>query len=82
MSGKINIKRGSTQMKSGTQLLMKPECELSSENGNIYNLLLVAVKTLKGIGMKEEAREMKERVLESDDYTTALLIIGEYVEIQ
>lgn len=59
----------------------KPKCELIGENGNIFNLMGVAYKTLKRANLKEEADEMIKRIMESGSYMEALTIISEYVEI-
>ena len=37
------------------------DCPLIGENGNIYNLVGIAAKTLKRNGMSTEATEMTER---------------------
>ncbi len=59
----------------------KPNCPLIGENGNIYNLVGIAAKTLKRNGMSTEASEMSEKVFKSGSYEEALGIIGEYVNI-
>lgn len=59
----------------------KPKCKLIGENGNIFNLMGIAYKTLKEAGLIEEAKEMVEKVTSSDSYLEALAIISEYVEI-
>ena len=59
----------------------KPECRLIGEDGNIFNLLGIASRTLKRNGMREEATEMQRRVFDSASYEQALCIIGEYVEV-
>ncbi len=59
----------------------KLDCQLIGEDGNIFNLLGKAMKTLKSNGMYDEAKEMKERVSSSSSYNEALNIIGEYVNI-
>ena len=59
----------------------KPDCPLVGENGNIYNLVGIASKTLKSNGMSAEASEMTEKVFNSRSYLEALGIIGEYVNI-
>jgi len=58
----------------------KPMCPIIGANGNIFNLLGIASKTLKNNGLADEAKEMYERVTSSDSYTEALGIITEYVE--
>ena len=60
---------------------MKPDCALIGQNGNIYNLLGIASRTLRQSGMQDEASEMYDRVTHSGSYYEALGIIGEYVNI-
>ena len=59
----------------------KPDCPLIGQNGNIYNLLGIAARTLGEHGRKEQAEEMTDRVFASGSYEEALCIIGEYVNI-
>ena len=60
----------------------KPVCELTGEDGNIFNLVGIASKVLKRAGRPDQAQEMKKRVIESDSYDAALSIVGEYVDVQ
>ena len=50
-------------------------------NGNTFNLMGIAAKTLNDNNMTEEAMEMTARVMGSGSYGEALNIIGEYVNI-
>ena len=59
----------------------KPECPLIGQNGNVFNLMGIASKTLKENDMADEAKEMYERITSSGSYDEALCIISEYVEI-
>ena len=59
----------------------KPKCPLIGQDGNIFNLMGIASKTLKRNGMYDEAKEMCSRVTSSGSYDEALSIIDEYVEI-
>ncbi len=59
----------------------KPDCPLIGENGNIFNLVGIAAKTLRRNGLSEEASEMTNKVFSSGNYEEALGIIGEYVNI-
>lgn len=59
----------------------KPNCPLIGENGNIFNIVGIAAKTLKRHGLSEQASEMTKKVFESSSYEEALGIIGEYVNI-
>ena len=60
---------------------VKPDCALIGQDGNIFNLLGIASRTLKQNGMACEAKEMCSRVTSSGSYCEALNIIGEYVNI-
>lgn len=66
-----------------TQECVKPDCELIGQDGNIYNLMGIASRTLKDNGMEQQAEEMVGRITGGDchDYHAALGIIGEYVTI-
>ena len=59
----------------------KPDCKLIGEDGNIYNLMGLAARTLRRNGLAEQATEMTERVTGCGSYDEALCIIGEYVNI-
>ncbi len=59
----------------------KPDCPLIGQNGNIYNLLGIAARTLREHGRKDQAEKMTDRVFASGSYEEALCIIGEYVNI-
>ena len=59
----------------------KPDCKLIGEDGNIFNLMARASRTLRENDLSEEAKEMRERINSSGSYDEALCIIGEYVNI-
>ena len=59
----------------------KPSCPLIRQDGNIFNLVGIAERTLREHGLTDQAKEMKDRVFASGSYGEALCIIGEYVNI-
>ena len=59
----------------------KPDCRLIGEDGNIFNLMGLAARTLRHNGLAEQATEMTGRIHECGNYDEALCIIGEYVNI-
>jgi hypothetical protein len=63
------------------QPVRKPDCPLIGQNGNIFNLMAIASRTLDENGMEAEAKEMRARIHSADSYYQALGIIGEYVNI-
>lgn len=60
---------------------VKPDCPLIGQDGNIFNLIGIAARTLRNNDMKAEAKEMSSRVMSAGSYEDALQIIGEYVNI-
>ncbi len=54
---------------------------LIGQDGNIFNLVGIASRTLKRNGLSDEASEMTSKVFKSGSYEEALGIIGEYVNI-
>lgn len=59
----------------------KPVCPLIGEDGNIFNLMGIASRTLRQNGLADQASQMCERIHASENYYDALGIIGEYVNI-
>jgi len=59
----------------------KPFCRLVGEDGNIFNLMGIASRTLKRHGLSEQATEMCSRIMASGSYENALCVIDEYVNI-
>lgn len=62
--------------------MMKPKCKLVGQDGNIFNLMGIASRTLKEVELKEKAAEMVDRITKSKSYDEALRIIMEYVEVE
>lgn len=58
----------------------KTECPIIGADGNIFNIMGLAAKTLKRAGMSDAAKEMQSRVTSSGSYDEALAIISEYVK--
>lgn len=50
----------------------KPKCRLIGENGNIFNLLGIAMRTLEASGYSDSAEEMRSKVFASKSYYEAL----------
>ncbi len=62
--------------------LIKPKCKLIGEDGNIFNLIGIAARSLRKAGLADKATEMSEKVMQSKSYTEALSVIMEYVEVE
>lgn len=65
------------------QTAKKPDCPLIGEDGNIFNLIGVASRTLRENDLHEQTEKMRERIMDGEchDYYAALRVIGEYVNI-
>ena len=61
----------------------KPDCPLIGEDGNIFNLMGIASRTLKENGMYEQAEKMRQRITGGEclSYEEALMVIADYVNI-
>ena len=60
----------------------KPKAKLIGVDGNIFNLIGIASRSLKRAGQNDKATEMSKRVMNSGSYDEALSIIMEYVEVE
>jgi len=58
----------------------KPESPIIGADGNVFNIMGIASRTLRENGMADAAKEMRSRIMESGSYDNALAIIMEYVE--
>ena len=72
---------GFSAKRQSAEKARKPDCPLIGQDGNIFNLMGIASRTLKQNGFADQAKEMCDRIYESGDYYKALGIIGEYVNI-
>lgn len=74
-----------TQMKEAFEtqkhVQKKPDCPLIGQDGNIFNLMAIASKTLRKNDMAEQAEEMCSKIRSSGSYDEALCTLGEYVNI-
>lgn len=61
--------------------LNKPVCKLIGEDGNIFNLVGIAMRTLKENDDEAAAETMCKRAFASGSYEEALSVIGDYVTI-
>lgn len=69
------------EKKNGLADHQKPKAELIGADGNVFNLMGIASRSLKGAGFTKEAEEMIERITTTaQSYGEALQIIQQYVE--
>ena len=60
----------------------KPRVALIGADGNIFNLIGLASRTLEKTGHREASKEMTNRIMQCDSYDSALQIIMDYVEVK
>ena len=58
----------------------KPKCKLSGQDGNVFNLIGLASRTLRAAKLQDEAKEMSKRCFRAGSYNEVLRIICEYVD--
>ncbi len=64
-----------------TTAVKKPTAKLLDEDGNIYNLIGIAQKALRGAGQAEQAKTMQAEIFASGSYEEALGIIMNYCDV-
>lgn len=62
--------------------MKKPVAVMIGQDGNVFNLVGIASRVLKKNGMGDKAKEMQEKVFKAGSYDEALMIMGDYVDIQ
>ena len=60
----------------------KPKCKLIGTDGNVFALAGQVSKVLKNAGQPEKAKEFTEKLFQCGSYNEALVLMGNYVEIQ
>lgn len=60
---------------------MKPECKLLGEDGNVFNIIGLVARTLQKAGLKEQAKEFKEKAFACNSYNEVLALTMKYVEV-
>lgn len=78
---KRSLEEQMNRAEAASAVSFKPDCPLIGQDGNIFNLMAIASKTLKKNDMAEQATEMCDRIQKSGSYDEALCILGEYVNI-
>lgn len=80
MSDYVNNRLGGFLRENVTE---KPNCTLIGEDGNIFNLMKIASRTLRENGLDDKAEEMEKRITKGEcrNYYEALNVIDQYVTI-
>ena len=60
----------------------KPRCKLVGEDGNVFNLIGIVMRTLKSNGQAEKATEFWERAQQANSYDEVLVMMNDYVEVE
>jgi len=61
---------------------MRPPCKLIGADGNVFNLIGLASRALKGAGQADAAKEMQAKVFACGSYDEALSILMDYVDVK
>ena len=82
MSDFVDNYLGGFATEEEVQQQKKPSCPLIGQDGNVFNLIGIASRTLRRAGMPEQAKEMSSRIqTEAHSYDEALCIIMDYVNV-
>lgn len=81
LSDYVDIHLGGPADQQKKQNRQKPDCPLIGQDGNIFNLMGIASRTLRENGMSEEAKQMQQEIAQCESYGAALNVIGQYVNI-
>lgn len=81
LSDYVDIHLGDPADQQKKQNRQKPNCPLIGQDGNIFNLMGIASRTLRENGMAEEAKQMQQEITQCESYGAALNVIGRYVNI-
>jgi hypothetical protein len=60
----------------------KPECELTTCDGNVFFIIGRVSKTLKRAGLEAEAKEFVDKAMNTRSYDEVLQLCFKYVEVK
>ncbi len=60
---------------------MKPKCELSTCDGNVFMIIGRVIKTLKRADMPEKAQEFRDKATICNSYDAVLQLCFKYVDV-
>lgn len=60
----------------------RPVCELTGQDGNVFNVIAQVKRALKSAGEYARAEEFGKRALRAGSYAAVFAISAEYVEIR
>jgi len=73
------------QNKKGVELFisedLKPECQLTGINGNVFNVIGTVSKALRNAGLRDKAVEFSDRAVQQECYDDVLTLCFEYVDV-
>jgi hypothetical protein len=59
----------------------KPKVKLTGQDGNVFNLLGICKRALERANLREESKQLTQRVFNCSSYGETLVIMEEYCEI-
>lgn len=61
---------------------MKPTCQLTGTDGNVFSVIANVTSCLKKAGLKERADEFKAKAFACANYDEVLRLCFDYVEVE
>lgn len=59
----------------------KPKCQLSGQDGNVFNIISLVSRALKNAEQYEKAKEFQTKAMSSHSYDEVLILTHQYVEV-
>jgi len=60
---------------------LKPQCQLTGVDGNVFVIIGTVSKTLKRAGLNDKAKEFNEKAMQQESYDNVLRLCFEYVDV-
>jgi len=60
---------------------LKPQCQLTGVDGNVFVIIGTVSKTLKRAGLNDKAKEFSDKAMQQESYDDVLRLCFEYVDV-
>jgi len=60
---------------------LKPQCQLTGVDGNVFVIIGTVSKTLKRAGLDDKAKEFSNKAMQQESYDNVLRLCFEYVDV-
>ncbi len=68
--------------KDTKQTIVKPACRLTSQNGNVFNIIGLVTRSLKKAGQPDQAKAFQTAAFSASSYDVVLQLAMDYVDVK